>query len=66
MECTPAESLAEALSARLWIDVHMLALCDGKERTAKQWKTVFSTVGFKLIGVTETRSPMKVVEAVGI
>jgi len=66
MECTPGEGFAETFSARVFVDVHMLATCDGKERTAEQWKTLFSAVGFKLVGVTETRSPMRVVEAVGI
>ena len=66
MECTPAEALAETSSARVWLDVHMLTLCDGKERTAEQLKTLFAVAGFKLIAVTETRSPMKAIEAVAM
>jgi len=66
LELTPSEGFSETFEARVFIDVHMLAVCDGKERTAEQRKTLFSAVGFKLVGVTETRSPMRVVEAVGI
>ena len=66
LECTPAEGVQETMSARVWIDIHMLVLVDGKERTASQWKTLFSAVGFKLISVTETRSAMKVIEAISI
>ena len=66
MECTPADDLDETMTARLWIDVHMFCLCPGKERTAAQWKKLFTTANFKLIAVTETRSAMKVIEAAGI
>jgi hypothetical protein len=66
MECTPADNLDENMAARVWLDVHMLALCPGKERTKAQWNKIFAAAGFKLIGITETRSPMKVIMAKGI
>ncbi len=66
MECTPADGIQETLSARVWMDIHMLVLNGGAERTAAQWKTLFSATGFKLIGVTETRSALKVIEAAGV
>ena len=66
MECTPADDLEEKMAARVWLDVHMLALCPGKERTLAQWHKLFAAAGFKLTGITETRSPMKVIEATGI
>jgi hypothetical protein len=45
------------------LDVIMLTLTGGRERTVDQLSTLFDAAGFKLAGVTGTRSSMHIVEA---
>ena len=47
-----------------FIDIEMLALPGGKERTAEEFKTLFASSGFELTNIVPTKSPLSVVEAV--
>lgn len=46
------------------MDIEMLMLPGGRERTEEQYATLFSKAGFKLKGVTSTGAPTSVIEAV--
>jgi O-methyltransferase domain/Dimerisation domain len=46
------------------LDIEMLALPGGRERTADEFKTLFARSGFELTKVVPTKSPLSVVEAV--
>ena len=46
------------------IDIEMMALPGGRERTADEFKTLFARSGFELTKVVPTKSPLSVVEAV--
>lgn len=48
------------------LDVHMLAMEDGTERTKSQWESLFKQTGFRLAATYPTRSPFTVTEARGI
>ena len=48
------------------MDLNMLAMTGGKERTEKEYAALFEKTGFKLTRVIPTRSPMQIVEAVRI
>jgi len=45
------------------IDLEMLRLPGGKERTAEEFAALFDRAGFKLTRVVPTRCPLSVVEA---
>ena len=47
-----------------FIDIEMLALPGGKERTAEEFRELFDHCGFELTKVVPTKSPLSVVEAV--
>jgi hypothetical protein len=49
-----------------FIDIEMLALPGGKERTEKEFAELFATAGFNLTRVVPTQSPLSVVEAVRV
>ena len=49
-----------------WLDLHMLVLLGGRERTASEYDTLFRTAGFKLDRVVPTPSGPSVVEAVPV
>jgi hypothetical protein len=49
-----------------WLDLHMLVLLGGRERTASEYDTLFRTPGFKLDRVVPTPSGPSVVEAVPV
>lgn len=48
------------------MDLNMLAMTGGKERTAKEYAELFEKTGFKLTRVIPTLSPMQIVEAVKV
>lgn len=47
-----------------WLDLHMLAMPGGKERTAEEFAALFARAGLKLLRVTPTPSGMWLIEAV--
>ena len=47
-----------------FIDIEMLALPGGKERSADEFRALFAGAGFELTRVVPTQSPLSVVEAV--
>ena len=49
-----------------WLDLHMLVLLGGRERTAAEYDTLFRAAGFKLARVVPTPPGPSVVEAVPI
>ena len=48
------------------MDLNMLAILGGRERTEKEYRTLLDTSGFRLERVTPTHSPFSVVEAVKV
>lgn len=49
-----------------WLDLHMLAIPGGRERTEEEYKTLFRKTGFALTRVVPTPTGPSVVEAVTI
>jgi hypothetical protein len=49
-----------------FLDVHMMAMTGGKERTAQEFSELFGAAGFRLGEIRPTRSPMHVVEALPV
>ena len=47
-----------------FIDIEMLALPGGKERTAEEFRALFDRAGFELTNIVPTASPLAVIEAV--
>jgi hypothetical protein len=47
-----------------FIDIEMLALPGGRERTADEFKALFARSGFEMTKVVPTKSPLSVVEAI--
>jgi hypothetical protein len=47
-----------------WIDLEMLLLPGGKERTEVEYRALFAGAGFRVTRVVETKSPLCVIEAV--
>ena len=48
------------------MDLNMLVMTGGKERTAKEYAELFEQTGFRLTNVYPTPSPMQIVEAVKV
>lgn len=48
------------------MDLNMLAMTGGKERTAREYAALFERTGFKLTRVLATPSPLQIVEAVKV
>jgi ubiquinone/menaquinone biosynthesis C-methylase UbiE len=48
------------------MDLNMLVMTGGKERTAKEYAALFEKAGFRLTNVYPTPSPMQIVEAVKV
>jgi hypothetical protein len=46
------------------MDLNMLAMTSGRERTAAEYAELFEKTGFKLTNVYSTPSPLQIVEAV--
>lgn len=49
-----------------WIDMEMLAMAGGRERTEQEYAELFAKAGLRLAGVTHTPSPFCVIEAVNV
>ena len=49
-----------------WLDLHMLVLLGGRERTAAEYDTLFRAAGFKLARVVPTSPGPSVVEAIPV
>jgi hypothetical protein len=47
-----------------WIDLEMLAMPGGKERTEEEYRDLLAKAGFKLTRVVPNKSPLAVIEAV--
>jgi hypothetical protein len=48
------------------LDVIMLSVTGGRERTVSQLGELFDRAGFRLAGVTETAGAMRIVEGTGV
>jgi O-methyltransferase domain/Dimerisation domain len=48
------------------MDLNMLVMTGGKERTAAEYAALFERCGFKLVNILPTQSPVQIVEAVRI
>jgi O-methyltransferase domain len=46
-----------------WLDLHMLAVARGRERTAAEYADLLRTTGFELTRIVPTESGTSVVEA---
>jgi len=49
-----------------WVDLHMLVMASGRERTAAQYRDLLRSGGFVLSGITPIPSGQSIVEAVPI
>lgn len=49
-----------------FLDIEMLAMPGGRERTEAEYATLFARAGFRLTRVVPTQSPMSVIEAVKV
>lgn len=47
-----------------WVDLEMLVVAGGRERTAEQYRALLAKAGFRMTGVVQTAAPISVVEAV--
>jgi len=47
-----------------WIDLEMLLLPGGKERTEEEYRALFAGAGFRVTKTVQTKSPLCVIEAV--
>ncbi|MGH9795394.1 MAG: methyltransferase [Candidatus Acidiferrales bacterium] len=47
-----------------FLDIEMLAMPGGRERTEEEFRALFDRAGFRLARVVPTKSPMSVIEAV--
>jgi hypothetical protein len=54
----------DAPAFRKWMDLHMLVLLNGRERTARQYSDLFHTAGFELARTIPTHTGQSIVEAV--
>jgi hypothetical protein len=45
-----------------WMDMEMLILNDGRERTAGEYRRLFEEAGFQMIGAVETASRLSIIE----
>jgi O-methyltransferase len=44
------------------LDLNMLVMSGGRERTATEYRRLFEKVGFRLKGITPTTAPVSVIE----
>ncbi|RHY22916.1 hypothetical protein DYB32_009358 [Aphanomyces invadans] len=58
----PAAGIGGLLSPSIFMDVNMLSLSTGRERTAEQYAALYTTAGLHFSGVTPTPSPYAIVE----
>ncbi len=60
MECT------DAYREIAMIDLHMLAVQGGRERSAAQFTMLLAAAGFELTQIAPTGSPFAIIESVGV
>ena len=53
----------EAPAWAFWLDVHMMILQDGKERTPEEFRALFAEAGFELTRAQPIPSPVAILEA---
>lgn len=53
----------EAPPFAFWLDVHMMVMLDGKERTPEEFGALFASAGFELVNIQPTPSPVAIIEA---
>ena len=53
-----------APSVGKWLDLEMLLMPGGKERTEEEYRALFAGAGFHVTKFVPTKSPMFVIEAV--
>ncbi|CAN5704654.1 methyltransferase [soil metagenome] len=63
---TVVEADDNAPSLSKVMDLNMLVMTGGKERTEKEYAELFEKTGFKLTNIVPTGSPMQIVEAVRV
>jgi hypothetical protein len=64
LEMSPVDDVGDPMGfSRYQMDLHMMAMCDGKERTRQQWEVLLASAGFKLTAMKPTRSIIQVIEA---
>jgi len=49
-----------------WVDLEMLLVAGGRERTAEQYRSLLAQAGFRMTQVVETAAPISIVEAAAI
>lgn len=47
-----------------WMDLQMLVMTGGRERTAAEYRELLAAAGFEMTAVIQTKSPVSIVEAV--
>ena len=45
-----------------WVDMEMLVINDGRERTASEYRRLFEEAGFQMVGVVDTASRFSIIE----
>lgn len=53
----------EGASIGKWLDMEMLVVNDGRERTESEYRRLFDTAGFQMVGVVDTGSRFNIIEA---
>jgi O-methyltransferase/methyltransferase family protein len=52
----------DSASVAKWVDMEMLVINDGRERTAGEYRRLFDHAGFEMIGVVDTASRFSIIE----
>jgi hypothetical protein len=53
----------EGASIGKWLEMEMLVVNDGRERTESEYRRLFDTAGFQMVGVVDTGSRFNIIEA---
>jgi len=56
----------DAFQMAKWLDIEMLLLPGGRERTEEEFRALFAGAGFRLTQIVPTRSPLSILEAVKV
>ena len=63
----PAEPADSMAAMKSFMDLNMLVVCNGKERSVQRhWRPLLDAAGFRICGVTDTRSEYRILEAEAI
>ncbi len=49
-------------SVAKWVDIEMLVINNGRERTAAEYRRLFDEAGFEMTGVIDTASRFSIIE----